>query len=468
MRQRIGLRYKAGLRFTTELLILALLALMLSACSKPAAQPPDLTDAQLDERARTFLRFMAEDKPEDAVKMMESRMATAMPAAKAAETWQTLVGQAGAFDRISGTRMAVEAGYRCVYVTCKFEKAAVDAKVVFDAAGKVTGLWFGPSQAEAPSYNQPAYADTSAFSETECVVGTSQWKLPGTLSMPKGKGPFPAVVLIHGSGANDRDETVGPNKPFKDLAWGLASRGIAVLRYEKRTKQYPAETSALMETFTVKEEVLDDALSAVALLKETEGVDPDRVYVLGHSLGASLAPRIGAEAGEANGESSVAGLIMLAPNARDLSILIEEQVQYIASLDGSVDDTESAEIARVKGDMDKVRDGRLQAGEVVMGASKAYWDDIMAYNPVETAKSLNLPMLILQGERDYQVTMEDFGLWEEALEGKDGTLLKSFPALNHLFIPGEGKSAPAEYQNPGIVDPAVIDIIATWLSEEAL
>lgn len=99
-----------------------------------------------------------------------------------------------------------------------------------------------------------------------------------------------------------------------------------------------------------------------------------------------------------------------------------------------------------------------------MGASKAYWDDLMAYNPVETAKSLEVPMLILQGERDYQVTMEDFGIWKEALEGKDGVQLKSFPALNHLFIPGEGKSGPAEYQSPGNVDPAVIEVIATWLA----
>lgn len=454
------------MRHVTRLLIVVLLVAVLSACTRPKANLPDLTDAQLDERARTFLRYMAEGESENAVKMMESKMAKAMPAARVIETWQALVGQAGEFDRIAGTRYATEGGYRCVYVTCRFENAALDAKVVFDASGNVTGLWFSPSQAEAPSYNQPSYADTSAFTETECVVGSGQWQLPATLSMPKGNGPFPAVVLVHGSGANDRDETVGPNKPFKDLAWGLASRGIAVLRYEKRTKQYPVETAALMETFTVKEEVLEDALSAIALLRETEGVDPDRVYVLGHSLGAFLAPRIGVESSKVSGESPVAGLIMMAPSARDLTTLIEEQVQYIASVDGNVDDAEAAEIARVKAELDKVRQGLLKADEVVMGAAKAYWDDLAAYNPLEAAKSLKVPMLILQGERDYQVTMEDFRLWKEALEGRDSVSLQSFPALNHLFIPGEGKSVPAEYQDPGNVDAAVIEAIATWLIEE--
>ena len=444
-------------------LLCVLFLLAMSACSKPSSQSAPISDSELDVRARTFVRHMAEGKPGDAVKMMDKTMAAAMPASKVTETWQALLAQAGTFDSVSGTRLATESGFRCVYVTCKFSSGGVDTKVVFDAAGQVSGLWFSPSQAETPSYKQPLYADTLAFTETECTIGAGQWKLPGTLSMPKGEGPFPAVVLVHGSGPNDRDETAGPNKPFKDLAWGLASKGIAVLRYEKRTKQYQAEMATQVETLTVSQETVEDALAAVVLLRQTKGVDPVRVFVIGHSLGASLAPRIASEAAE--GDGSIAGLVMLAPNATNIADLIVEQVEYIASLDGKVDDRESAEIKRVKDDVAKVVGGQMQKGEVILGAAKAYWDDLLAYDPLETAQSLEIPLLVLQGERDYQVTMRDFNLWKDALGVKEGATLRSFPSLNHLFIQGEGKSSPAEYQNPGNVDAAVIDAIAVWVKK---
>ena len=147
----------------------------------------------------------------------------------------------------------------------------------------------------------PPYVDSEAFTEREVTVGRGEWSLPGTLSVPLQGDLHPAVVLVHGSGPNDRDETIGANKPFKDLALGLASKGVAVLRYEKRTLEHGSKMASLMEVLTPEEEVIEDALAAVSLLKETEGIDPDRIYVLGHSLGGTLAPRI------AQGDPHIAG-----------------------------------------------------------------------------------------------------------------------------------------------------------------
>ena len=97
------------------------------------------------------------------------------------------------------------------------------------------------------------------------TVGDDAWKLGGTLLIPNGKPPFPALVLVHGPGPNDRDESVYSNKIFADLAEGLASRGIAVLRYDKRTKVYAAQMSEM--DYTVEQETVEDALRAVALLR---------------------------------------------------------------------------------------------------------------------------------------------------------------------------------------------------------
>src|SRR5206468_6047038 len=136
----------------------------------------------------------------------------------------------------------------------------------------------------------PPYAKPDSFVEESVTVGKDgEWPLPGTLTVPKGDGPFPAVILVHGSGPHDRDESIGPNKPFRDLAGGLASRGVAVLRYEKRTREHGAKMMAAAP-ITVKEEVLDDALAAVKLLRREKGVDAGRVYILGHSLATTKAP----------------------------------------------------------------------------------------------------------------------------------------------------------------------------------
>ncbi len=276
--------------------------------------------------------------------------------------------------------------------------------------------------------------------------------------MPKGAGPFPAVVLVHGSGPNDRDETIGPNKPFKDLAWGLATRGIAVLRYEKRTKQCPGQMMASMATLTVNEEVVNDALAAAEYLRGVSGIDPHRVFVLGHSLGGTVAPRIAAR------DPRLAGLILLAASNRNLADLMLAQSEYLAALDGTVAPEEAQALDELRQQVERVKALDFKEGEVILGAGKAYWADILAYDPVATAQSLTVPMLILQGERDYQVTMADFAAWKAGLADRSGVQFKSYPSLNHLFMAGSGQPNPAEYDVAGNVAREVVDDIAAWIS----
>jgi hypothetical protein len=269
------------------------------------------------------------------------------------------------------------------------------------------------------------------------------------------------VVLVHGSGPNNRDEGGDLIAPFRDLAWGLASQGIAVLRYDKRTLVYQDQLAAQGGEITVWEETVDDAAAAVDLLSHTEGIDPANVFVLGHSLGGTLVPRIAGVSPQAR------GFVILAGAARPFEDLILEQTEYIASLDGAVTPDEQASLDQLRKAVAKVKSPELSpdtpASGLPFGAWGGYWLDLRGYDPAEAARSIGRPVLVLQGERDYQVTMEDFSRWQGALSGMPNVTFKTYPDLNHLFITGTGKSVPAEYNQPGHVSQAVVEDIASFI-----
>lgn len=271
-------------------------------------------------------------------------------------------------------------------------------------------------------------------------------------------------MLVHGSGPNDRDESVGACKPFQDLAWGLASKGIAVLRYEKRTKAYGQKMAAMTEVLTVKEETIDDALEAVNLLRQTEGIDPQKIFVLGHSLGGMLVPRIGLR------DPEIAGFIIMAGPTRPLEDLMVEQTTYISWLDGSLSDQEKTNLEEIKKAVQKIKNlNKIEvnpAGDRILGARPGYWLDLHGYDPAEAAKALPRPLLILQGERDYQVRITDFERWKNALGARPDVEFKLYPLANHLFIEGKGPSHPNEYLKAGNVAEAVIDDIVCWITKK--
>ncbi|HEY4573343.1 MAG TPA: alpha/beta fold hydrolase [Thermoanaerobaculia bacterium] len=444
-----------------------LLALLLLSSAASAQLPPSLTapPAAKDPAAAAteLIDRLAKGDFQAAASNFAGIMRTMAPPEKLSEIWTSLQAQMGPYERRTGVRAQKEGAYDAVLVSTEFQRSTVDFKVVVDSEGKVAGFFIAGSKSRpgtGPEYTPPAYVRKDAFQEREVTVGTGEWALPGTLSIPVGAGPFPALVLVHGSGPNDRDETVGKAMPFRDLAWGLASRGIAVLRYEKRTREHGSKLAEVKD-LTVQQETVDDALAAAGLLRHTQGIDPRRVFVLGHSLGGMLIPRIGQR------DPQLAGLIVMAGAARPLEDIILEQVSYLAAADGQVTDQEKSQLESLRAEVARVK--ALKPGDTgtALGAPDSYWLDLRGYNPPEAAKALKTPLLILQGERDYQVTMDNFAAWKKALAGQPGVTFKSYPKLNHLFIEGEGKSTPAEYDKPGHVSEAVIADVAGWIKKPA-
>ena len=340
----------------------------------------------------------------------------------------------------------------------KFERYSLRFLLSFDANGKMNTIRLMP--VPAASTARPVVYNKEKMLERDVTVGADGFKLPGTLTLPVGKRKVPVVIFVHGSGPQDRDETVGPNKPFRDLAWGLAERGIATLRYEKRTKAYGAACVPEGREIDYDTESVDDAVAIAAWAKTLPEVDSDSIYVLGHSLGATLAPRIAEQA------DGLAGIILVAALARPFEDAIVEQVTYISSLKDSSDSAKK-QIAEIKKQADNTK--KLGTSEfddkipLLLDIPRSYWEFANAYKPVEVAVKLTLPMLILQGERDYQVTMEDFGLWRFGLLRNKNAFFKSYPKLNHILQEGSGKATPFEYERESPVVGYVMDDIASFI-----
>ncbi|MFC2165310.1 alpha/beta fold hydrolase [Acidobacteriota bacterium] len=414
---------------------------------------------ELITKAKAFVQLMAAEKYAEGVTYFDATMTKVMPESKLKQTWESVIKRVGSLQTQIGTRTEKIGNYDAVYVVCTFEKEKMDVKVVFDKDKKVAGLFFLPAQ----EYKLPTYSDKDSFIEKEVTVGKGEWKLPGTLALPKGSNSLPALVLVHGSGPNDRNESIGPNKPFQDIAWGLASQEIAVLRYDKRTKAHQQKMAAMKTNLTVKEETIDDALAAVNLLRETEGIDRKRIFVLGHSLGGMLVPRIGLR------DSEIAGFIVLAGPTRPLEDLFLEQIKFAYWLDGSLSDEEKVNLEKIKEAVSTIKNMKESevdpTGNRILGARPGYWLDIQGYNSAKTATGLKHPMLILQGGRDYQVKKKDFEGWKAHLSSRDNVEFKLYPLANHLFMMGRGVSTPAEYLTASNVGEEVINDIANWIKK---
>jgi arylsulfatase A-like enzyme/dienelactone hydrolase len=410
--------------------------------------------------AAAFVAAQAKGDFAAAMRDFDDVMLKASPADKMEAAWEQVQKQVGPFQKQLAIRQDKAGKYDAVYVTCQFEKMALDVRVVFTREGRITGYSIRPVEKKY-EFKPPTYARKESFRESDVTVGSGEWALPGTLTLPAGDGPFAAVVLVQGSGAHDRDETIGPNKPFRDLAWGLASQGIAVLRYEKRNKQHAIKMVALKDKITIKEEVVDDAVEAAALLRTRKEIDKKCVFVLGHSLGALVGPLIGTR------DPDLAGLILLAGNTRPLEDVILDQIGYILSLGGDLDQEKKDELEKIKKQVLRVKDAALTpatpASELPLNIPAAYWLSLRDYRPMEVVSRFQRPVLVLQGERDYQVVMADFEGWKRALSGRKDVTLKSYAKLNHLFMDGEGKAKPAEYDKAGHVAQEVVDDIARWI-----
>lgn len=348
------------------------------------------------------------------------------------------------------------------YITCintvHFANGDLNFLISYNKENQIAGFYIQPVVHKS-NYTLPEYADTTKFERKALKFG-KEFPLDGELTLPIGQKSVPCIILVHGSGPHDMDETIYDNKPFKDLAYGLSSNGIAVFRYNKRTQQHSSDLLKSIDTMTLQSEMLEDVVLAYNFIKKQKGIDASRIYILGHSLGGYAIPEIAQLIPDA------AGFISLAGSARSLEDLILDQNLYISQFPNSP--ISQDQLNEIEETIEKIKKEDFSfmksPTDYPFGMSPAYWKYLHKYDNIKLANQINKPVLILQGERDFQVTMKDYEIWKSALRNNKDAQFKTYPGLNHLFLEGTEKSTLDEYAKAGHIPFYVIEDILNWIN----
>jgi pimeloyl-ACP methyl ester carboxylesterase len=418
-------------------------------------EPP--SPADLERRAREFAERFDAGESERAYELAATGFEEEVPAAQLRQVWDQQITSAGGIESFRSVEYRGENSGGLPTVVARV--ALADGELEFEYTfrdGEIVGFFINP----VVEWTPPAYVEESAFSESELALAApGDCDLGATLALPGGGGDVPGVVLVHGSGDQDRDQTAGPNKTFRELAQGLASQGVAVLRYDQRTVACDVDRTAA----TLDDIVTDDAVTAVERLRSVE--DVSEVFVAGHSLGGRVAPRIADRA-------DATGMVMLAPLAEPIHEAIVRQTRHVLALDGDLSDSDEQSLADTEALAERLRTLDIDDGETIdLGGGargRPFWRTLQEYDHTGTAAGLDVPTLLVQGGRDYLVTVEDdLPIWREAIGDDPRTEIVVFEDLNHRFQSGEGPSRPQEWTQPeNPVDERVVGRVAEFLRNE--
>ena len=449
-------------------------AVTTTACEAATPAPPDFTVDPFafdpEARARKFVESMANDEFQIAYEMLarEAWVAESYCAVSLERFWSQAAGLddsrlvavnqydsgsfAAVFNRLEvPLRLTVESSgdLRDVYLDVSFLADGRIASVEFDSLLTEVG--------KGKLFSPPPYANPDGFEETDVTVGEAPWDLKGTLTVPSGSGPFPAVVL---AGGRDRDGTGPTTKLTRDRAWGLATHGIASLRVDRRTHAHALATARL-EEFTIDDELVDDMLAAVELLRRTPRIDPGRIYVMGGSLAGFATPMVGLR------DQTIAGVIIAVAPSGVLHDVAWRQRQLRTGLDGDVTSLEQRSVQTAKAHSEAVSAWLRGQGQLRdIAVHRSYYEHLGTYRPEDAAYGLLMPIFVISVDRDRIVPPEDAETWIRTLGLRRNVAFRLYRGHNHSLIDERGftesTAAEGKYASWQVISDIATSIHGGW------
>ncbi len=432
------------------------------------AQENDTT-SELEIKANEFIKLASENKWEDAYKYFNEKLQTISKEYVSA-TWNSFAANYGQTKSIELKDVKKNIVHTRVTFSVTGEVSPYELYFNFDKNGKIDDFSVGyPTY----PYSTPSYDHPENYTEKEVVVGSEEFLLPGVLTLPKGEGPFPVVVLVQGSGPHDMDSTYLGNKPFRDIAVGLANEGIAVLRYEKRTKVYPFKTGTNPK-FTIQDETVLDANYAVETLKDIPEVDAKNIYVLGHSQGGFALPLI--LENDKNGDIK-GGIVVAGPAGKFQDLLVwqlEQSLEKAKDANAPKEQIEALEanVAFWKTQVGLINDPQYTLEnpptDFQLGPTD-WWYNLRDIEAPEVSKKQNVPLFVVQGGKDFQVPASHLELWKEALKERDNVSYKFYPNMHHFLAENPNATGTtADYLAPANTSEQLISDIGQWVKTGAI
>jgi pimeloyl-ACP methyl ester carboxylesterase len=410
-----------------------------------ASHTQTLHDSKLESAAQKFISLLREEKFAEAVARFDATMQQAMPAAQLQAAWRAATITTGAFQRFEPCRINRVAKWDVVDTACVFEMSTVVIRMSFDAKQQVGGLFF------LPPTNTNHSADAGSAVQLRTATGT----LFGSLDRPAGHGPWPIVLIIAGSGPTDRDGNSPPlrNDSLKLLGKALAAKGVAALRYDKRgigesASAIPAEEKLRFENF------VDDAAGWVKQLRGDSRFS--RIAILGHSEG-SLIGILAAK------QVPIDALISVAGAGRDVATLLREQLKRNLPPELFEKSTHIFdELAAGR----RVDDVPPELNALFRPSVQPYLMSCFKFNPPKEIADVTIPILIVQGTTDIQVSIEDADLLTKANEN---ARLATIEDMNHVLKRAHARSLLGQseaYADPSMpLAPHLTDAIVSFLHE---